>query len=764
MKSVFKLIVAAAIGSTCVLSLKAQVVAMQPLTTFGPNGDGSLRAGDVSFLISTNEFERGMAYNPTTGHLLVVDRSANSSLNSDVHVLDGQTGADLGILDTNGILSGGNTSFPMNMIGVADDGAIYAANLSNGTGTNSPEFRLYRWASEGNGQQRVYPQSFGVADPGNGIDTSSFQKRWGDTLTVRGSGTNTQVLIANRGTLVSVFRPTDESMATFVPTPLTSDAGVGALGYGLTFGAGDTFWGTAGASTNSSLYHMQFDLVAGTATKIHTLTSAKIPNTITPILCMPASNLLTGITMVPGPDVIRLYDISDPSSPVLLDRKPFATANTNLTYSGALALGTNGVLYALDADNGIMAFALTNVPSNPLAPSFYQNPPASLTVVAGGTVTLTSAADGTAPISYQWKAGTNIIVGATNATLVLTNLQIPDSGSYSVEASNSAGTTTSSTTALTVSAIPVNTLVFYDPIGNAPAAAIAGQNNWTTGTGSSPVAEAGSLTYSGFADSISNKMTWGLTTMTLQRTNILTTAGSLFVSFLYQLDSTSTVPAVGANGGAVGGFQNNSESSVYYGKLIVRTNTSGPGKFTMGISKRAGETLSGFATNVLNLGDTVLVVMRYTFKDGSTTDDTTDLWINPDSSTFGASNAPPPSVGENGIVTMTGTAQTDTALIDRFTFRQSSGPSKTYADEVRVGLAWSDVTPAYVAPSPTLLIGRSGANVTVSWPAVYTGFTLEGTATLTSPSWTSISYSTSGGTNTAIIPASSGVQFIRLSK
>src|SRR6478609_7691454 len=138
------------IGSAALLTLNAsaQIVVMQPLTTFGTNGDGSLRPNDVPALTATNQLQRGMAYNPTTGHLLVVDRStAYSSANNDVHVLDGNTGAYLTKLNNGSTLAGGSSGFTLNMIGVADDGAIYVVNLTTST-TGVPQTRIYRWNDE----------------------------------------------------------------------------------------------------------------------------------------------------------------------------------------------------------------------------------------------------------------------------------------------------------------------------------------------------------------------------------------------------------------------------------------------------------------------------------------------------------------------------------------------------------------------------------------------------------------------------------------
>jgi len=435
------------------LSANGQVVVMQPLTTFGPNGDGSLRPGDVICLTSAGQLQRGMAYNPTTGHLLVVDRATNSSVNYFVYILDGASGANLGTLATISPFAGGNAAFPLNLIGVADDGAIYAANLSNGT-TGSPQVRLYRWASESDPSPALVSPtiSFPNDDPSGGA-TDVSQKRWGDTMTVRGSGLNTQILLANRGTLAALYTPDDGSYTHFTPKTLSTDVTTGALGYGLTFGAGDTFWGTSGANGNGPLLHLSFNAGAGTGATLTNFPPTNFPGTITPILVMPASNLLAGITMVPGPDVVRLYDITDTNFPVLLDRKSFVTASNNAAFGGALALGTNGILYALDSDNGIMAFTLATVGSNPLPPAFYLNP-ASVTAPPNTNVTFTSAADSTLPISYQWFYNTNFaIVGATNASLSLTNIQPINSGTFHVVATNhsTGNSATSSIAVLNVS-------------------------------------------------------------------------------------------------------------------------------------------------------------------------------------------------------------------------------------------------------------------------------------------------------------------------
>jgi hypothetical protein len=76
--------------------------------------------------------------------------------------------------------------------------------------------------------------------------------------------------------------------------------------------------------------------------------------------------------------------------------------------------------------------------------------PISQTVNAGATATLTVAANGTAPLSYQWRKNGASISGATSGALTLTNVQPTDAGSYAVVVGNVAGNTTSNAATLTV--------------------------------------------------------------------------------------------------------------------------------------------------------------------------------------------------------------------------------------------------------------------------------------------------------------------------
>ena len=54
--------------------------------------------------------------------------------------------------------------------------------------------------------------------------------------------------------------------------------------------------------------------------------------------------------------------------------------------------------------------------------------PMNTTAYVGESATLTVLAGGTQPLTYQWAFGTNNISGATNSSLLLTNVQLSQAG------------------------------------------------------------------------------------------------------------------------------------------------------------------------------------------------------------------------------------------------------------------------------------------------------------------------------------------------
>ncbi len=121
-----------------------------------------------------------------------------------------------------------------------------------------------------------------------------------------------------------------------------------------------------------------------------------------------------------------------------------------------VALGTRGLYGESDVPSGlsnIVAVAASGYVSLGLIgdgrPAFTLQP-VRRTAFLGGSVTLQARTAGLAPISYQWRRDGADVAGATNFSLVLTNLQFGDDGHYSLIASNVMGVTASSPTRLKV--------------------------------------------------------------------------------------------------------------------------------------------------------------------------------------------------------------------------------------------------------------------------------------------------------------------------
>ncbi len=96
-----------------------------------------------------------------------------------------------------------------------------------------------------------------------------------------------------------------------------------------------------------------------------------------------------------------------------------------------------------------------SIDAGPTPPSILTQP-ASQTARSGSNVVFSVSAQGSSPLSYQWrKDGTNLvssarISGATNATLSISSLLESDSGLYSVLVTNQYGSVTSSNASLLV--------------------------------------------------------------------------------------------------------------------------------------------------------------------------------------------------------------------------------------------------------------------------------------------------------------------------
>ena len=114
-------------------------------------------------------------------------------------------------------------------------------------------------------------------------------------------------------------------------------------------------------------------------------------------------------------------------------------------------------MFALDAqatsgagtDTGADIMQLVYRTAEDLAPSISMQPEGG-TALKGSSVTLGVVAWGTAPLHYQWRLDGAVLEGQTNSSLVLSQVQPNQAGTYTVVVSNSVGSVESQGAALVV--------------------------------------------------------------------------------------------------------------------------------------------------------------------------------------------------------------------------------------------------------------------------------------------------------------------------
>ena len=136
-----------------------------------------------------------------------------------------------------------------------------------------------------------------------------------------------------------------------------------------------------------------------------------------------------------------------------------ATSSTYTTPSAASSdSGAQFNVVVTDSSGNVTSNAATlTVTATPVAPSITTQP-ASQTVTAGQTATYTVTANGTAPLTYQWKNNGTAISGATSSAYTTPATSASDNGAlFTVTVTNATGNVTSNAATLTVNVPPVIT-------------------------------------------------------------------------------------------------------------------------------------------------------------------------------------------------------------------------------------------------------------------------------------------------------------------
>ncbi len=124
--------------------------------------------------------------------------------------------------------------------------------------------------------------------------------------------------------------------------------------------------------------------------------------------------------------------------------------NATLVITNAATTDSGSYFVTITNAHGFVDSAILDVFVNPSQPPEITQQPASTTRLAGTTARFAVAATGSGSLRYQWQLGTTPIPNATNATLVITNVQAANAGDYLVVVTNAFGSATSATATLTV--------------------------------------------------------------------------------------------------------------------------------------------------------------------------------------------------------------------------------------------------------------------------------------------------------------------------
>jgi len=126
---------------------------------------------------------------------------------------------------------------------------------------------------------------------------------------------------------------------------------------------------------------------------------------------------------------------------------------TNVTF-GSVVAGEAGTITLIVTNAAGSATSTPALLIIPLSQPVFTLEPTNETFYQTQTAEFAVAVVGTEPYSYQWTFNGQNLAGATNATLILSKLQLTQAGNYAVVATNSQGSTTSATAVLTVNPLP----------------------------------------------------------------------------------------------------------------------------------------------------------------------------------------------------------------------------------------------------------------------------------------------------------------------
>jgi uncharacterized repeat protein (TIGR03803 family) len=307
------------------------------------------------------------------------------------------------------------------------DGRLYGTASAGGANSAGTVFALN---SDGTGFTRLYSftgQTDG-ASPDSGLIQGTDRRLYGTT--VKGGAKN----------LGTVFAVNSDGTGFTTLYSFGTNAGDGSAPHAsLIQGTDGRLYGTAsagGASGTGTLFGLKSD---GTGyTTLYNFTNVADGNDPQASLIQASDGHLYGTATFGGTSSDGTVFVINPNGTGFTALYNFMGASDGVYPYDGFVQGTDGRLYGTasggGASNDGSLFAVSN----------------QSTVTAGSNITLRVAATGTGPLSYQWQLNGVDIVGTNSATLILTNVNAANAGSYTVVVTGPGGSVTSSPIALTV--------------------------------------------------------------------------------------------------------------------------------------------------------------------------------------------------------------------------------------------------------------------------------------------------------------------------
>lgn len=185
-----------------------------------------------------------------------------------------------------------------------------------------------------------------------------------------------------------------------------------------------------------------------------TITSQPATLTVSPAVAPQIYNMPPVVTVAYNDSIYISCSITGTSPMTYVWKKDGVVLSgaTSSSFSKSNATAADAGLYTVTATNQggtYTSSATTVIVDPPVAPAIYRMPDV-VPCTIGNSISLSPSITGTAPITYVWKKDGVILSGATSSSFYKWPISATDSGVYTVTATNSWGSATSTSATVTV--------------------------------------------------------------------------------------------------------------------------------------------------------------------------------------------------------------------------------------------------------------------------------------------------------------------------